>query len=180
MAQGPQGEPIATHAVPVPKRWRGDKAAFLTVPVPLHARGGTVYLGLAHAMLVYGRIGGPEVVNFDRPVVSLAGSAPNTRARIAVAFVQGGTVYWNDFEGPRTQSFSDDLSHPVVGFNRGGLLIAAGEEGGEVYATQDRRLKRKAELPAFRSKPIAVLPGPRTDQFAIGTADGEITVYELK
>ena len=59
-------------------------------------------------------------------------------------------------------------------------MIAAGEEGGEVYATQERRLRREAELPAFRSKPIAVLPGPRTDQFAIGSADGEITVYELK
>jgi hypothetical protein len=150
-------------------------------PVPLLARGDTVYLGLADTMLVYRRVGEPEVVSFGfgQRIVSLAASARNTRTRIAVAFTQGGTVCWNDFEGPYREAFSSELERPAIGFNRDGYLIAAGTDGAEIYATQNRRLQLEADLRGATSQPIAVLPGPRTGQFGIGTADGEILVYEL-
>ena len=120
-----------------------------------------------------------EVLDFPQPIVSLAASAPNTRTRVAAGFTEGAIVWWDDFEGRQTEDFADSMHRPLLGFNRGGLLVAVSTEGGEVYATQGRRLRLKAELPPTPSQPIAVLPGPRTDQFAVATAEGDVAVYHV-
>jgi tetratricopeptide (TPR) repeat protein len=179
MAQGTNGELIATYTVPYPERWHAQEEDLLSVPIPLHARGDTVYVGLDDTMLVYHRFGDPEIVKFDRPIVSLAGSWPNTRTRIAVGLAQGGALYWEDFEGSHREPFSSEITRPVVGLNRGGYLIAASTGRFEVYSTRDRRLELIAESRVFPYEPIAVLPGPRTDQFAIACSVPRILVYEL-
>jgi hypothetical protein len=179
IAMGPQGDLIATQAVAYPQQPPGSGLPFHVVPVPLLARNDRIYLGLGETLLVYHRYAHCEVLEFPQSIVSLAASAPNTRTRVCVAFAQGATIWWEDFEGRQTEDFAHQMRSPLLAFNRGGSLIASSAEGGEVYATQGRRLRLKAELPATPSPPIAVLPGPRTDQFAVATAEGEIAVYEV-
>jgi hypothetical protein len=183
MAQRGDGELIATYTVPFPKQWPAEEEDLPVAPVPLHARGEAVYVGLEDTMLVYHRVGEPEIVKFERPIVSLAGSWPNTRTRIAVGFAQGGTLYWRDFEGGHMESFSSEMHRPVVGLNRGGYLIAASRNECEVYSTQDGRLELVAKFRTLHYEPIAVLPGPRTGQFAIAHAyphgPSEIIMYDI-
>ncbi len=73
-----------------------------------------------------------------------------------------------------------DLQVSQLTINSGGYLVLAGETSCEVFATQNRQLRFEAAARYEYCEPIAVLPGPRTDQFAIVTSAGLIRFFELK
>jgi len=175
---GPDGEVVATYALPCP--WDPDLTRPYIGYAPIHARGHSVYVGICDTVVSYGRPNEPEIVPFSRPVLSLTGSAPNTRKRLAATFNRGGAIWWDDGEVDRTEQFAADMEQPVAGFNRGGYLIAAGRGRLELYATQTRRLELVLETESSPSAPVAVLPERRSDRFGIGTEQGEVVVYEIE
>ena len=99
---------------------------------------------------------------------------------MAATFERGGEVLWDDFEKESLHPFASDMPEPIACFNRAGYLIAACEGGCEVYSTQDRWVRLIADAKLSGARPVAVLSGPRTDQFGIVTPDGEILVYEIR
>lgn len=179
IALGPQGEQLSTKTLAVAEV-RSDEPDLLGVlPVPMHARGDAVYMGLGHTMLVETNAAEPQYVVFGRPIRELAGSAPNSRTRIALAFDTGGQVYWDESGGMQMEGIAGDLPHPAIGFNRGGYVIAATADRCEVYATRDRTIALEGAASGPGDEPIAVLASPRSHQFAVATADGRMVVYEL-
>jgi hypothetical protein len=179
---GLNGEQLSTELTSIsyydPYAWTAEEPAQLFLGA-LHARSEKVYLGCGTTVHVLGGSKSCEEVKFRRPVLSLVGSAPHTRTRVAAVFREGGEVFWDDFEDISSQPFADGMPEPIACFNRGGYLIAACEGGCEVYSTQDRQVRLVAETKLSGPRPLAVLRGPRTDQFGIVAAEGEIRVYEI-
>lgn len=172
-ALGPDGELIGTELLGVEPEF-DELGSWL--PPALHARGDNVYVGVGRELLTFNRLSRASSLELPHPVVGIAGSAPNTRARIAVSLSRGGLVFWDDFEGGPPMRFAGDLTAPTIGFNRGGLLIAADDRCWEVYRTRNRKLRLAARLenPPFR--PLAILAAPRPDQFGLLSAEGEFQV----
>lgn len=179
------GSDASSLEIFTPPGWYDDSV----LPVPIHARsGGTrqaavVYLALLDKLLRVTPSGMQHVIECDHQILSLVGSAPHTRTRLAVAHDEGGRIFW-DRGGPESLAgksfrFAHDHPAPAIGFNRAGYLIAASVHGCEVYATQDERLELQAVSDAPQPLPLSVLAGPRSDQFAILTAAGSILFYEL-
>src|SRR6185369_13905895 len=145
---GPYTEPLTTHAIaPLASAGRG-----FVLPVPLHAREERVHLGIGERLVIYSMATKePEIVEVGEVITSLHGSAPGTRPRLAATFRQGGILYWENFyHRGLADTFATELAEPVAGFTAGGDLVAAAVGGCEVYATQDRRVKLKAELSGLR------------------------------
>ncbi|MGI8981284.1 MAG: hypothetical protein ACR2FY_18820 [Pirellulaceae bacterium] len=141
-------------------------------------RAGWHYLGLNRNVAVLGPQDG--VVNLHSPVLSLTASPPHTRARIVFACEEGGMVLWGESaEGTQT-IFARDLMSPVVGLNRGGYLVAATAERVQVYRTTNTPLPYLGEAAGPGTEPIAILAHEQIDQFAILSADGRVSYYEVK
>jgi hypothetical protein len=173
---GPNAEPLTTRAI-APVTLAGPQP---TLPIPIQARDDRVHIGLGERLVIYSMEKEPEIVEVGEVITSLHGSAPGTRARLAATFRQGGILYWENFyHRGLAESFATDLADPVADFTGGGDLVAASVDGCEVYSTQDRRIKLKAELSGLRTRPLAVLPLPRPDQFALFGEDGELAVYQV-
>ena len=180
VAIGPQGEQVSTEVVrdvslPSTPFYGGGRADFRG----MHARNSKVYLGLDNRVITFDPSPSEEILELRYAVRSLVGSAPHTRPRIAATFEEGGEVFWDDFEKTTIQPFATGMANPIACFNRGGYLIAACADGCEVYATQDRKVRLVADTEWPEPRPVAVLSGPRTDQFGIVTPGGEIRIYEI-
>lgn len=172
-ALGPSGELISTQAVPSPRSFHPPR-----LPIPLHARRETVYVGLDKQLLVLNKDQSVETVEFSQSITSLVGSAPHTRSRIAVAFPHGAKLLWNDFGDLPSETVSSDMVNPVVGFNRGGLLIVACQGQCEVYSTQQRTLKLQAKI-RYKFHPIAIVAAAHSGQFGIVSQGGHIEIYQI-
>jgi hypothetical protein len=173
------GRHIATEATPSVTPWGQDTAVLAMFPLPLCALGERVYVGISDHLMIFDRGSGPELVQVDGEITALAGPAPHSRARIAIALQHGGIVYWDDFQRGHMEAFASDMPMPVVGLNRGGYLIAASEDSCEIYSTQGRRVEPVAELDGLGCRPLAVLSGPQPDQFGIATTEGELTLFTM-
>lgn len=175
---GPHDDPLTTRAVAPPAEWQGDSP----VPwFPLYARDENVYIGFGDRLVIV-NLGAekPEVVEIGHPITSLRGTDPGTRARVAVTFAEGGFLYWGDFSHRGALNpFATGMTFPVAHFTAAGDLVAADKAGCEVYATQDRQLKLRAELSGLPSRPLAVLPLPKPDQFGLFLERGEVAVYQV-
>lgn len=170
---GKNGDPISSEVI---EEFELD-LEFPILPIPFHAQGDRLYVGSMNELLVMERSRPTMAVTCQETIFSLAGSAANTRPRVAATFEHGGSIYWHDSDGGHTQNFGSELSRPVVGFDRLGQLIAAGRGQCHIYRTQFSNLNLIAEGEIADSPPIAVLPEPRSRQFAIVTASGEVTIY---
>jgi tetratricopeptide (TPR) repeat protein len=174
---GPDAEPLTTRAI-APIVLAGPRPA---LPIPIQAREDRVHIGLGDRLLIYSMTTQkPDIVEIGEVITSLQGSAPGTRARLAATFRQGGLVFFEDCS-PRglAEPFATELADPVAGFMGSGDLVAASADGCAVYSTQDRCVTLKAEWSGRRAMPLAVLPLPRPDQFALFAEDGELTVYQV-
>jgi hypothetical protein len=180
---GPNGEQVSSQFLSVDASSMSlDSETDLELhhPFSIHARNNKVYVGAGRQMHICdGKSDLAEVVEFEQLIRGITGSAPNTRTRVVVTFPRGGAVYWDDFERGETEVFAADMLEPMATFNRGGYLVAACQDKCEVYATQGRQVRLKAEMGLSAGTPVAVLGGPRTDYFAVTYASGLIEIYEI-
>ncbi len=174
---GPGDEPLTSRVI------AGSEISLpgQTYPVPLYARGGTVHVGLGDRLVILSLTAElPQVVEVGDVVTSLSGSAPGTRGRYAVTFARGGMLYWeNSYHRGLAETFALDLTGPVAGFTGGGDLVAADGSACEVYSTNDRCVRLKAEVRGDGPRPLAVLALARPDQFALFFEGGELAVYQV-
>ena len=114
------------------------------------------------------------------PVRSITASPPHTRARIVFGCEEGGVVLWGESADSTQTMFARDLMSPVVGLNRGGYLVAATAERVQVYRATNSPLPYLGEAAGPGTEPIAILAHEHVDQFAILSADGRVSCYEVK
>lgn len=176
LALRPDGQLVYSRALP-----ELDAALFPYLDqhraVPMHA-GHRLHLGVDQKLIVFDQAKAMKTIEIGRPITSIVGSLPKTRARVAVALDQGGLAFWDDSTGGQMQRFSPDLPSPRITFNRGGLLIAAHDRRCEVYAMRDGRVELKAELD-LPSRAVAVLSAVLPNQFGVLFESGQINIYQM-
>jgi hypothetical protein len=118
------------------------------------------------------------ITDLPGPIRSIALSAPFTRLKVAVALDNGGVIAWPRLRdrGEFTR-FGEGMEKPVIGFSRGGNLVAATTSEFRVYSTDQEKLKLIATGQVQGGEPIAVLSAAALDEFAIVTRTGEVRVY---
>ena len=149
------------------------------VPVSLHAHGDRVYLGIVNRLLMLDQAKEPVTMSFSLDIRSLTCWGSRTQTRVAATFPHGCALVWHDSSGCSTEFFASGVSNPTVGFNRLGDLVVASAGAFQVYSTRNRRLTLVAESSRAYSEPIAVLPAPSFDQFALVSDSGQVKVFEL-
>ena len=177
---GMQDEPLGSRAV----AWsvlqsEGEALRVSQLPAPFHVRDGTAYVGMEDRLVVLKPDGRVKIIDMPGKILGLHGSAPLSRARVAVALEQGAMLYWDDFQ-ERSSPFAGELAAPVVQFIEGGWLVAAAEKECHVYRTAENyKLRWEANLPHFHGAVLAVLPTARPDQFALFTANGIMALHQM-
>jgi hypothetical protein len=140
--------------------------------------GSTGFIGAGEHLIICdeGRLDIDELPN---EIQSLVCSGPYSRPRLAVGFEQGAMLYWGYRTTAQRERFAHDLVMPALGFTDGGYLIAAAEQGIEVYSLHDNRLALVARQHALFAAPLAVFSGAASDQFRILFRDGTVRVYKI-
>lgn len=116
----------------------------------------------------------------DRGAIqSLAGMTFERVTRLAMTFESGGEVLWDDGRNTSSARLSDDYSHPVAAFTRRGHLVVADRATCEVFNADGRELRLRANGPEPDTRPLAVLPAPHLDQFALITTGGRVRLFEV-
>lgn len=146
--------------------------------VPMFANSRRTYVGIGSELSSFRRGIQISTVDLHSPIYALAGTPPNTRSRVAASLEQGGVIFWDDSPDGTQQSFSPSLSQPKIACNRGGMLIAASGRSGEVYATQDLKVRLEAEV-EFPSDVVAVTSDISPNRFSVLLQSGEIRQYEV-
>ena len=181
VALGMDDEPLTTRALAPMSEWHCSDLDSWPLPWPLHVRDEQFFVGFGDRLLLSTLASHKlEVVEVVRGIRGLCGSAPGTRPRLAITCEEGGLLRRIDvYADAPLEPFGAGLSRPVANFTAAGDLVAAGPEGCEVYATHDRPLKLRAGLDSLPARPLAVLPLPKPDQFALFLETGAIAVYQV-
>lgn len=153
-----------------------DDTSTLPLPPRIVVRSGKLFAVWPGGVLRFDPAAGPTVASLPRPVLWLAASAPFTRVRVAAAMTEGGVVLWED---GREQPFGEGMAAPRVAFTRGGLLIALTADEGRVYQTDGTGLKLQSPFRGPGGMPLAVVPTPRINEFAVFMPDGVVRVYQV-
>ena len=113
------------------------------------------------------------------PIQSLAGMTFERVTRLVLTFSAGGEVLWDDGQEIRSSRLADDYTNPVATFTRRGHLVVADSSTCDVFNADRGELRFRARGPEMTARPVAVLPAPHLDQFAIVTADGQVRLFEI-
>ncbi|MFM9966376.1 MAG: hypothetical protein ACKV2Q_34805 [Planctomycetaceae bacterium] len=113
------------------------------------------------------------------PIQSLTGMTFERVTRLALTFVSGAEILWDDGHEVRSSRLSDDYSHPVATFTRRGHLVVADATTCDVFNVDRSELRFRARGPEKTARPIALLPAPHLDQFALITADGQVRLFQI-
>jgi tetratricopeptide (TPR) repeat protein len=147
-------------------------------PVPFHMRGNTAYLGVGNQLVVLRPPESTKVVDLPGAILGIHGSAPFSRARVAVALEQGAMLYWDESQ-EHVSPFAVDLVAPVLQFIDGGWLVAASEEQCHVYRTAENyTIRWEASVSHRHGPPIAVLSTARPHEFALVCQNGTVATYQ--
>jgi tetratricopeptide (TPR) repeat protein len=150
-------------------------------PIVTQLCGTTVLISAGHWLIVIeeGQDGRIDKERLLAPILSIACSGPYGRQRMAIGFEQGAQLFWSCKTSAARERFAHDLASPVLAFTDGGYLVAAAEQGIEVYTMHDNRLTLLARQPPLFAPPLAIFSGQTPHQFRILFRDGRVRVYGL-
>ncbi len=150
-------------------------------PVPMVAGLNKVYLGLAHQLMIVDSKNEPHLVEQPKKILSLTASIAFSRMQIAATFERGGAVYWDGYGVDYWEPFAWEVENPRVCFIAGGTLVAAGDGECQFYASQsiEPTLKIQGRMPNSDRSPVAVMPTGHRSTFALCSAVGTISVYDI-
>jgi tetratricopeptide (TPR) repeat protein len=151
----------------------------VVLPIPMHVRESTFYIGLGDRLVIVHRERSAEFIEMPYPIRGLACSPPHTRRRVAVTFDSGGRVIWDESPESHEEPFATDLNFPVAGFVRSGWLVAASCDECEVYSTNERRARLHATCKLPRRVPLAIFDTGASAEFALSFDDGTILTYRM-
>lgn len=158
------------------------------LPLPAGSVADLVTYGVGQFVGSHRSEGLTQFTDLGDTVVTMA-SDPDHRRHLVCGLETGLTVLTLDdltADDPLTATpLSDELTRPVVGFSTDGSIIAADEQGCEVYcsagysASAGHRFVQRVRYGRSVGKPIAILRPPHKNQFAVCTSDGWLYVYEM-
>jgi hypothetical protein len=175
-----QGRLLATHRLPLELVEEP-----LPLLLPMVARNDRYYLGLGGKLVTLQGDGEPQQREMPGRIVSLCAAAPYTLNRIAVSLDLGARMIWDGSGLHHERPFADHMAAPVLGFNRGGYVIAASGAEFEAYDTKNGNLVRVAAGSLKRAEGrvtaeiIAVFAVPAPNRFGLVDQTGTATVYEI-
>ena len=151
------------------------------LPAALPTYGTTEFFAVGFDRVLHcrSRQTGRSDTTLAHPILSLAGTAPFTRLRLAAGFASGGAFLYAS-AGHHLGNpihFAEDITHPQVCFTGSGMLVAVGENGGEIYRTEEGKLTFHQNLPGRGIAPLAVVPVEMSDRFAVVYPSGEVQIY---
>jgi hypothetical protein len=141
------------------------------------AREGAFCAAIDENLWFLGRGRSTDVVSLPGAVTQLVCSAPRTRARIAVAWEQGGLIVWGDSAAAPQTPFASEMVEPCIALTRGGFLVAASKDEIDVYTTGSGQLELHARMPGNGATPLAVAPTHGANEFAIIYCDGRVAIH---
>ena len=147
--------------------------------LPLRTHGNRFVGGVGSDLYSCTIQGGQKQTSLSGRVTDIAVSDSNTRFRVATATDSVNRIYWDDIETGPSEVFARGFESPQLCINLGGYLIAAVDGCCQIYSTQHRELRLEAEILGREVDPVAVLAGPHEDTFAVVTAEGQISIYQI-
>jgi hypothetical protein len=149
------------------------------LPVPMHAREGSVHLGIGSHLIGVNRVDQHYALAAAGQIRSIVGSASFTRPRLAVFLDDaGGFVFWPTFHGGTHQPLPEDLIDARGVFLRDGRLLVYTADTWSLYLTQHGRLHLDREMSAPEADVHEMLATPTAGQFAACSRRGSLAVYE--
>ncbi len=150
-------------------------------PVPMAVRNDHAYISDGASGLITFHAGKSEVTQLHRTIRSIVASAPFTRTRIAIAMEEGGVVLWPEGKGGKQNriNFGQGMFAPVIGFTRGGDLIAATKTEVRVYHTEGETLVISCSVAGPGEEPYAVLPAEGVDEYALFLKNGDVQIWHV-
>lgn len=149
--------------------WEGND------PACLHARHDETYVTVGECLWRI-RDDIVETTTLDAPVRAIVGTAFFSRTRVAFLFDRGGAVFWPSFRGGEWSALPDD-DQAHAAFLRDGRLIVCSSEAWRVFGTQQGRLDLQLECNPPVQGVWGVVTTPQTGEFAVGSAEGVISVF---
>ena len=167
------GNLVASHAVERSPMAEGE----LEYPVPFLVRGRHVYFTRDNHLFMLGYAKQWRVVALGRRPTHLAASDELVRARVALGLEEGGVVYTN---GVDSEPVAEGMDCPLLGFTRGGILVATTRSEARVYTFADRRPEYLHSMPGLgidaTMRGAALLPTSNMDELAVVSPTGQVQV----
>ena len=171
------GVVLNSRLIDIPSQANDMRA--LELPIPMHARGGYVYVGIGDQLQIYGRADAPECHTLGSPAIEITGSLRHTRARIAVACQHGAEMFWAESTGDGTP-FARNLFQPAVGLLTGGLVIAVDATQILAFNSANRKLPTEAQANHAFGEPVSVMASAHhPQQAAIAFRNGNLAFFQL-
>lgn len=167
--------PVASRLIEVPAQW---VQAVDDLHVFMQVREQRVYVGLWDRLIIAREQGDNEFVELPGIIRGLACSVAHSRRRLAVTYVSGGQISWDDEFGEHQEWFGMGLAEPTAEFTASGMLVAASSAECQIYNTSDRRIKLASECRWKEGTPTGVLRTGMANEFAVCFADGRMLVYQ--
>ena len=143
------------------------------------ARSDRLYVALELDIVLAAQQSRARGFEMPRRIRTLCATAPHTLTRLAVGLDVGAQLFWDGAGQRRVRPFVEDMSEPVLGFNRSGYVAAASGAHLEVYDTKNDALIRVAEAMLPNSGPLAIFPLFAADRFGVFDQAGDVTIYEI-
>ncbi|MEK7467726.1 MAG: hypothetical protein AAB074_09965 [Planctomycetota bacterium] len=148
-------------------------------PIPSVAQRLNLFAALGPRLARLGRDGAVATVDLPSNILALSAASLPDRSMIAAAFEAGGALVFDGPDLSHVRRFAEDLAEPLLTFTRDGTLIAAGEKEARVFDTSEGRVYEKAVFPVLGGRPVAAVPGPKPNEFALVMPGGEVRVYRI-
>jgi hypothetical protein len=153
----------------------------LISPLCSAAHGPDIFIGSGPFLLIGQSLSRMRLEEFPHPITSIMTARHDWKPRIAVSMTIGAKLLWHERPNSPSETFAHDLHAPRIAISRQGRVIAAAEQGIEVYSTRDAMysLKLLARLDTLPAPPLAVIPFHQSDRFAVVLTDGRVRIYSL-
>ena len=98
---------------------------------------------------------------------------------VVVGTEEGGLLLHQVRDELHSTPFGQDMSEPKLVFTAGGLLIAMSRDAGGIYRVENATVVKVAEFDPPTTDAVALLRGPRHDQFAVVEKGGKVFVMQV-
>jgi tetratricopeptide (TPR) repeat protein len=110
---------------------------------------------------------GNQTAEFRDEILSMAGSPPHTRPRVALTHADGGSVVWGPRIDFQIRPFAQGLVKPSACFTTSGWLVAASEHAVSVSSASNLTVTESLRTAVRWGTPFAVLPTASPNEFAV-------------
>lgn len=175
----PQGNVVSSQSLFECDEFDWQDANF---PLPMYATQNRVLLGIGKDLVCFKNNQFEKLESFATPIRSIGGMPPYAAAIFTVALEVGAAWCRLGLE-TYIRPFATELDSPLTLINSGSFIVVADENRVELYKSEGKTFQEKLILRGTSEhatgRPIALLSMPQTDQFAMVTSRGSVSIYSL-